>query len=87
MFNVVYTIPHGSDPNSVEVKSESFHYFNLYWINLEIPMCEVNLLFVILFLLLLFYSVFIICHSLCVIEFKSDTITQLCYLTNLLHIP
>lgn len=48
MFNVVYTITHGSDPNSIEVKSESFHYFNLHWINLEIPMCADNLLFVIL---------------------------------------
>lgn len=72
MFNVVYTITHRSDPNSIEVKSESFHYFNLYWINLEISMCADNLLFVILSFL-----VFIICHSLYIIEFKSDTITIL----------
>lgn len=49
MFNVVYTITHWSEPNFIEVKSESFHYFNLYWINLEIPMCADTLLFVILF--------------------------------------
>lgn len=49
MFNVVYAITHGSDANSIEIKSESFHYFRLYWINLEIPMCEENLLFVTLF--------------------------------------
>lgn len=49
MFNVVYTITHGSDANSIEIKSESFHYFSLYWINLEIPVCAENLLFVIPF--------------------------------------
>lgn len=40
MFNVVYTITHESDANFIEIKSESFHYFRLYWINLEIPICE-----------------------------------------------
>lgn len=68
MFNVVYTITHGSDANSIEIKSESFHYFRLHWINLEIPMCEENLLFVILFCLCV--CVFNICCSLCIIEFK-----------------
>lgn len=40
MFNVVYTITHECDANFIEIKSESFHYFRLYWINLEIPICE-----------------------------------------------
>lgn len=82
MFNVVYTITHGSDANSIEIKSESFHYFSLYWINLEIPVCAENLLFVILFF---FVCVFIICCSLGVIEFKSETIAILCNLSNLLQ--
>lgn len=47
-------------------------------------MCEDTLLFVILFS---FFSVFIICHSLYIIEFKSYAVTILCYLTNLLHTP
>lgn len=86
MFNAVYTITHGSDANSIEIKSESFHYFRLYWINLEIPMCTeiYYLLFLFFLCVCVCMCVFIICCSLCIIEFKSETIAILCDLSNLL---